>query len=309
MDILETKLISELQINPRKSNRSLAELLGVDEMTIKRRIDKLVSSGTIILTVLPKLDKLGYPFCSLMLIDVEQTRSMEIRKQLCQLPYVGFVAQSLERPQFFIRGDFATITSMIEFNEEKMSTIEGITNIESMFEYQRIKGLFLHEGNAQVTRTIATRTDVTSMNQKDHDLIIALQNNARISFTELALLTGMSETTVTRRIKVLMQSGIIEFTAIPSAVAMGLPVTSKIRLQTKSSRVIPVAEEIAKYPQICYVGVVSGPAPIIVTLNSPSMEAASDFVNFELFKIKEIKDVYSFSHLNVLAQTFAWLRE
>ena len=309
MDILETKLISELQINPRKSNRSLAELLDVDEMTIKRRIDKLVSSGTIILTVLPKLDKLGYPFCSLMLIDVEHTKIMEIGKQLCQLPYVGFVGQSLEYPQFFIRCDFSSIKSMIEFSEEYLSNIEGITNIESMFEYQRIKGVFLHECNAQITRTIATRTEVISMNQKDHDLIIALQNNARISFTELALLTGMSETTVTRRIKSLMQSGIIEFTAIPSAVALGLPVTCKIRVQTRSSKAINVAEAIAQYPQIYYVGLISGPAPIIFTLNSPSMEAASDFVNFELAKIKEIKDVYSFSHLNVLAQTFAWLHE
>ncbi|HXY74276.1 MAG TPA: Lrp/AsnC family transcriptional regulator [Dehalococcoidales bacterium] len=309
MDILETKLISELQANPRQSNRKLSKLLNVDEETIKRRIDKLVSSGTLILTVLPKLDELGYPYRFLMLVEVEQTKIHEIGAQLCQLPYIGFVAQWLGSPKFFIRGDFSSIESMIKFTEEKLGKIEGIKNIDTMFEYQRIKSTFLHTGNAQVTKTIATRTENTGVNRHDRELIVKLQNNARTSFKELASETRMSETTVIRRVKVLIKSGIIEFTAIPNVGALGFPVICKIRLQTKSGRIIETAKIISRYPDVNYVGIVSGPAPLILTLNSPSMEAASDFVNCELSKIEGIASVYSFSYLNVLVQSFAWLPE
>jgi len=309
MDILETKLIAELQANPRQSNRQLAKLLNVDEETIKRRVAKLVSSGTIILTVLPKLDKLGYPFRFLMLIEVEQTKTSEIGKQLCQLPYIGFVAQWLGYPRFYIRGDFSSIESLVNFTEEVLGKIEGITNIETIFEYQRIKSMYHHLGNAHVTKTVATRTENTGVSQNDRELILKLQNNARTSFKELASLTGMSETTVIRRIKVLIESGIIEFTAIPNIDAFGFSVTSKIRLQTKSGCIIQTAKAIAQYPGVNYVGVVSGPAPIMLTVNSPSIEAVSDFVNFELSKIDGITSVYSVSYLNVLTQTFAWLHE
>ncbi|NBE06613.1 Lrp/AsnC family transcriptional regulator [Paragemmobacter ruber] len=47
MDDLDRRLISELRINSRASLPRLAELLGVARGTVKARLDKLVSSGTI----------------------------------------------------------------------------------------------------------------------------------------------------------------------------------------------------------------------------------------------------------------------
>jgi DNA-binding Lrp family transcriptional regulator len=58
---IETRLISELMRNSRRSDRELAKIIGVSQPTISRTIRKLEKEGKIQeYTIIPNLRKLGY---------------------------------------------------------------------------------------------------------------------------------------------------------------------------------------------------------------------------------------------------------
>ena len=126
MDILDRRIIALLQKDPRQSNRRLAQYLNIDEHTIKKRIENLVSSGTVILTVLPNLKQLGYSFRVFMLLDVDHSKFEEVGKQLCQMPEIGFVGYCIGFTKFYVRGDFTSTHSLSQFSREKLGGVQGI---------------------------------------------------------------------------------------------------------------------------------------------------------------------------------------
>ena len=58
MDQLDHQIISLLQVDARKSNRSIALKLGVSEGTARRRLRQLIQDGAVSVVEVPNLDKL-----------------------------------------------------------------------------------------------------------------------------------------------------------------------------------------------------------------------------------------------------------
>jgi len=309
MDELDRLIITELQHDPRQSIKKLSQTIGVAKDTIRRRIDNLVSSETLILTALPNLNVLGYPLRVIIWIDAECSKIEEIANQLCQMPFIGFVSYSIGSGKLYIRGNFPSTPSMINFITERLGRIEGILFIDTMIEFEEIKRVNIRLGMPQLYRQEVPQIAQIEINKNDIFLIRKLQKDARASLKELAQYIGVSQMTIHRRIQELVNSGTIEFTAILNTDKIGYPAICNARVQTKPAQIRHVADKIAEFPQIHYVGIISGPGQLLIGIHSPSIETISDFLTHELNKIDGVVKVESFSFMKILKQTFTWLSE
>ena len=309
MDELDRKVIIELQKDPRQRNNRLAALLRISEHTVRRRIENLISSGTLVPTILPNLKMLGYPIRVYMLLEVEPLKLDEIRKQLLQIPNLGFVSRCIGLFKFYVRGDFTSITAMINFNRDVLGKIQGINAIETMVECQGFKNTYLLNRFSQLSGQVAPKFEDASVNEIDRQLIVQLQKNARTPLKQLANVTGVSQVTISRHIKDLVNSKTIEFAVIPNIEDIGYPTIAYARIRTTPNMTNDVANKIARFPQIHYVGIITGSAQILISIYGFSNNVISEFFTSELNKIDGIINIESFSFLDILKQTFTWLSQ
>jgi DNA-binding Lrp family transcriptional regulator len=312
MDKLDSTIISELQKNLRQSNRRIAQSLGVDEHTIKKRIENLVSSGAIILAALPNLKRLGYQNHVFMILEVTTSILDDVGKKLCQLPQLGYVGYCAGFSKFYVRGDFPTLESLSKFIKEDLGKISGINSFEIIIELQQLKSL-----STELTGKSVTRFSDTSLSPKrnktiddlNRRLILELQKNARAPLKELANIVGVSPMTIQRHIKYLVENETVDFTAIPNNGTLGYPVIAFVRIQTDPATIGHAAESFAKYSQIHYVGITAGPTQILVTLHGQSHQEISELIKSELSVISGVVGIESFVFLVTLKQTYTWIQD
>jgi len=312
MDVLDSKIVAELQKELRQSNRQLAESLNVDEHTIKKRIENLVSSGAVVFAALPNLKRLGYGTRVFFILEVLPQKFEQIGKQLCDIPQLGFVSYCAGFTKFYVRGDFTTIGTIAKFIKDDIGKIQGINTIELIIELEQLKSMsteLTRKAHSQSFGTTEYQTGDIDIGQIDRHLIYELQKNARASLKELAYAVGVSPMTIRRHIKYLIKNQTIDFTAIPNTGTLGYPVLSFARIKTEPTRTGYVAESCVQYPQVHYVGITAGPTQVLITLHGNSHNEISEFLSRELSKTDGIIAVDSFVFLEVMKQTFTWIQK
>lgn len=88
------------------------------------------------------------------------------------------------------------------------------------------------------------------LDEFDLRLIRELEIDARQSTYELGKKLGKSNTTVGRRLKRLLDGGVIRICAIPSAIALGFKTRARIRINTPSEKAKAVADLLASYSNV-----------------------------------------------------------
>ena len=96
------------------------------------------------------------------------------------------------------------------------------------------------------------------MDELDRKIIALLQLDGRASNAKIAREVGVSEGTVRRRLRRLVQDDVVSVIAVPNLEKLGYGTTALIGLQTGPGRSDAVAEEIAKMEEAHYVAVTTG---------------------------------------------------
>ena len=146
------------------------------------------------------------------------------------------------------------------------------------------------------------------MDAIDYSLILELQKDSRRSNRQLARLLGVSEATVRRRIKDLVDSHTIELTAVPDPAMVGMTMWGFMGLQVEFSQVDAVAEHLASYPEVHYVGICSGSNQILISVMFQSPERLSRFITNELARIPGMIRTDTLLSLKVVKRTLGWLQ-
>lgn len=137
-----------------------------------------------------------------------------------------------------------------------------------------------------------------NLDNLDTKIIEALQENGRIASTKLASKFSVNEGTIRKRIKKLINSGILSIKGLinPSLIDNKHVIMVGIRVSI-SKDLVAVAKEIANIPLVYSVVIVTGRYDIFIELFlEPSKYA--DFLANELSEIKSITSTESFIGVN-----------
>ncbi len=126
----------------------------------------------------------------------------------------------------------------------------------------------------------------------DRKIISALNNNGRISYTDLAKEIGLSRVAVQARINTLIENGVIErFTAVINPEKIGITVSAFFNVEVEPKHMHEVANELSQDPAVTSLYHMTGPSKLHMHglfTNNQEMEA---FLKEKLYKLPGIMSV------------------
>lgn len=126
IDPAERQIILLLQQNGRMSFVEMAEVVGVTEGTIRRKLHRLLEEGVIKVAAVASPFAIGFDSPAIITITAEMGKVMEVARYLGELPGVRYVALTTGTFDIVIEGYWANNQELARFLTEDLARVPGI---------------------------------------------------------------------------------------------------------------------------------------------------------------------------------------
>ena len=144
------------------------------------------------------------------------------------------------------------------------------------------------------------------LDETDRAIIAQLQYDGRMSFTDIAAELGISEGTARRRVKQLMDDGVLQIVAIVEPQLLGWNAAGMIGVTVQAGQVDAVAQKIAQFPEVSYLFMASGEFDLFVEVFCRDREHLVSFLNQKLQQIPGIQRTQTFMILKMYKLSYRW---
>jgi DNA-binding Lrp family transcriptional regulator len=283
VDNISLKLISELCHNGRLSNDKLAKKLGINVLTVARRIRRLVDEGVITIRALPNPTKMGYETGAFVGLGVDLRKINSVCAQLMENPDVNLLTTCFGRFDIIFIAYSRNMETMQYFIREELSKIRGINHIEPYF-------ILGSERRDQFITDASRIEKKVSLDNIDQQLIIELIRNGRPKYSDLAKKLGVSTSTVSRRIAFLIKEDVIWLRAIPNYDKLDYAANAFVVLRVELGKADKICERLSSYPEIHLVSRLMNGYDILFGIDSANPATLHNFI---ITRIADIDGVLS----------------
>ena len=140
----------------------------------------------------------------------------------------------------------------------------------------------------------------------DLQLIRLLQDQPRASHAELSRLTGISISTVRRRVEGLLQSGAITYSVYPNVWRIGYRAVCLIGINADYTRVEEIANELRNIEEVTLVLITLGRYDLFVGVALHDVEDIYPFLRERVATIEGVKDFETFVSGAVVKEFREW---
>ena len=141
------------------------------------------------------------------------------------------------------------------------------------------------------------------MDDLDVNIINLLQLDGRASNAKIAREAGVSEGTIRRRPKKLIEDGYLSVIAIPNLDRLGFATTAMIGIQTEPGMSEKVATTIAELEQAHYVAVTTGSFDVFVWVGTDTAENLGSLLREQVGVINGVQRTETFVNLSIKKRT------
>ena len=142
------------------------------------------------------------------------------------------------------------------------------------------------------------------MDELDGRIINLLQADGRASNAKIARDVGVSEGTVRRRLRRLMEDEVVKVIAVPNLEEMGYATAALIGVQTSPGHVDDVADAISSLDEAHYVAITTGAWDIFAWVGVESTEQLGNFIRGKIGGISGITRTETFVNLAIKKRTY-----
>ena len=128
----------------------------------------------------------------------------------------------------------------------------------------------------------------------DFRLILELQKDGTISYSDLAERMGITSRTAAKRIEGLVESKLIEIRALPNPFKLGLAANALIAVKADPSKIDSICDNLIDSFYVNLVQPVFGRFDIILIVYFPGWEMLHDFLNHKLSRIEGVTKVETY---------------
>ena len=143
------------------------------------------------------------------------------------------------------------------------------------------------------------------MDELDRKIIGILQLDGRASNAKIARQLGVSEGTIRRRLKRLIEDEAIQVVALPEPSKLGYNTEAIVGIQVDPGKLEYVADELGRVPETLNVSVTTGAFDIFAWVALPSPEQLHSFLLGTVGKIDGVKRSETFVTLSVKKRSSA----
>lgn len=141
----------------------------------------------------------------------------------------------------------------------------------------------------------------------DKAIIIALENDGRRPYRDIARDLEVAEATVRARVGRLTAASLIRITAVGDPLSLGVDVVAISLVRVKPGHVKETAERLTQFPNVRFVGTSFGAADIIVQTLHASVQDLHAFISEEVPKIAPaVTSTETFQLAEVLKSSWEW---
>ncbi|HIH72143.1 MAG: Transcriptional regulator [Thermococcales archaeon 44_46] len=128
------------------------------------------------------------------------------------------------------------------------------------------------------------------LDEIDKSILRLLQEDGRMSYSEIARKIGVPESTVRLRVKKLMEEGIIrKFAALINPFKAGYSIVAFIAVDIEPNKVKRAVEELSKLPEVDVLGIATGAHDVLMQVTVKDLQELENFLIEKLGKIEGIK--------------------
>jgi len=142
------------------------------------------------------------------------------------------------------------------------------------------------------------------MDELDRKIIGILQQDGRASNASMARGIGVSEGTIRRRLKRLIDSGAIQVLAFPEPSKLGLMTEAIVGVQVYPGKIEDVATALAQSPEALNVSVTTGAFDLFAWVALPSPEDLHSFLLRTVGSIPGVRHSETFVTMSVKKRSF-----
>jgi Lrp/AsnC family transcriptional regulator for asnA, asnC and gidA len=136
------------------------------------------------------------------------------------------------------------------------------------------------------------------MDELDSQIIRILQKDGRASNAGIARDVGVSEGTVRRRLKRLVQDEFIQVVALPDPGKMGLESQALVGVQVDPDKVDQVADDLSDLEEVKWVAITTGSYDVFAWSALPSAEELGIFLRTKVGTIPGVRRTETFVNLS-----------
>ena len=130
IDSFDKQLIRLMNMDGRQSTVALAKQLNVSPTTVQRRLQRLVSNGTLRIAAIVDISKVDWLVSAAILVRVELNHLISTLNKLSSYPIVRFVSCTTGRFDIIASIRCESINELYEFVEEELAHIDGVKKYE-----------------------------------------------------------------------------------------------------------------------------------------------------------------------------------
>ena len=142
------------------------------------------------------------------------------------------------------------------------------------------------------------------MDELDRHIIQILQVNGRASHARIARDVGVSEGTVRRRLKTLVNDSVIKVVALPNPEVLGYDTEALVGIQVDPDKIDEVAGLLVELKESSWVAVTTGSFDIFCWVTLPTSEELGNFLKAVVGTIPGVRRTETFVSLSVRKRNY-----
>lgn len=145
---------------------------------------------------------------------------------------------------------------------------------------------------------------MTDLDTVDRCLVALLQVNGRLSHAELSRRLGIPEPTVRRRLKHLLDDGVMQIVAVPNPHKIGYGIHAIVGLRIQPGKSTDVVRHLKALREVRYVGVTAGAYDIVVEALFRDNDGFREFLTETLGRVDGLVGTETSYVLEVAKRTY-----
>lgn len=277
IDVLDHCILHALRIDGRAPFSRIAEVLDVSTQTVARRYRRLSSEMALrVVGVVNPQRSSGEKW--ILRLTASPNTAERVAQSLARRDDTTWVRRMSGGNEIC----FVTVTNSAAHHKLLFHEIPRATSITEVSAH-RLMHAYLGGPTAWQGHTTALTSEqqeqlrracdsaegaddhepLTSLTQTDWQLLATLQRDGRISYTDLAAKTGLSTSTVTRRLAALQAGGILTFDVEIGAEVYGITTQALLWMSVAPAHLDQVARTLIQHKELAFLASTTGPTNLV----------------------------------------------
>ncbi|WP_431279660.1 Lrp/AsnC family transcriptional regulator [Leifsonia poae] len=143
LDDADHKIIAALRDDGRVTFQAVADQVGMNESSVRRRFDRMRTNGCLDVLTLVPAPALGMGAETLLLVKVDPARLDAVARELSQYPAVRYLAATLDENSLFCELIMPSARDLYGFVTQAVATLEGVQGWNASMELLFMKRGFV----------------------------------------------------------------------------------------------------------------------------------------------------------------------